>query len=1061
MLIQYIFTLPLLPLILSLNEERLLDSLYQINQKWDQIFEETVFLEKIKKGLDSEVNGKLGLKTMDFNDYSRDVSDSFNNFFEKKVNSLRKIIKTTEKVTTDMDYYQQRIDDAFECYNFQKRINNSNLYFMDLAMQKSGVHINVEAVKCDQEVVRDFEWTGLPEIERTFQDNVNVDPTIQRQYIGTYSGLTRVFPSFRWEAEPNQVTIDLFDPRFRPWFVGAESAPKDVLFLLDYSGSIKGQTLHLMKMIIMYILTTLTPNDYFNAIWYNSKKELLLSSCSGDGFIQATTRNKRLFQNIMDTIEEKDQATLPPAINMSLAQFVSDSYKKAYKKRQTSGGHKAIMLFTDGIEFWPTEEVKMFRRHYPKQKVRIFGYSMGYGTGHIPALKWIACETDGTYSIVDSISDVRMQSRTYLSKLVKPLADELSMIPPEDRLPIFSYPYMDTQGEGAVISVSAPLLNFMNNVSDESISLLGVASVDITLESLRLLSKSNENMYSFVIDNNGIVFYHPNLKVPPREVYSVRRTACHNVKGSIRHGTRVQYGPADERVKKIMGLIDSIFTLDILELEPDHSEKFKKFRDKMIKGDCSEAIDDGTKQYRCAKVKDTPLTIGFVWNKKSEVIDVEEDTKEMIFEENELVADWIRQPSLCSEFLSVNPLFSQYESLMDLAEKEAECMSVRDRRLLSLFHRAMSEWRQQWPYLDVNQTCETRISITDEQRHPHFHSAFVETLPGIVTFYPACNNKSMQHFFEDQPQLLKRPVDSEATNIRVDPFTQIVTTYRTLDNKDTKAVTALLGVQWNKKIFNELFTEAFENDGGMADCRNDNVKCYLLTSDMFILGSTVANEHLHLSTMEPQLLDHLVGRKVLEKTSRRDYQAECGIKDKRYEKFKGPASFSFRPMTIFNSLFNTVVSLIFSFISTESKPYYQNQTCHFQGRDFIEQCVVEENSYKLVSYNKITVRYKVTKDCYNTATVLPSPEKRLNMIVVEGTCKPSPSTANRIAMQYQYKPVRVEECSLTESTYRARPTIIFSEKYDVPPPDQCSSGAFKTAIFSMTIIMLTWTVMYY
>ncbi|CAD5216455.1 unnamed protein product [Bursaphelenchus xylophilus] len=1055
MLIQYLITLPLLPLILSLNEDRLLDSLHQINQKWDQIFEKTAFLDVLQKGIENEVNGKLTRTNVDFGSYTKQISENLNDFFEKKISSLRKIIKVTEKATTGVDYNQRWIQDEYECYNFMKRINNSDLYFMDVSSQKSGVHVNVESFKCDETVIRDFEWTGKEEIERVLQENLNGDPTIQRQYIGTYSGLTRVYPSFRWESEPSLVTIDLFDPRFRPWFVAAESAPKDILFLLDYSGSVKGQTLHLNKMIIMYILTTLTPNDYFNAVWYNSKREMLLSSCSGDSFIPATTRNKRIFQHMLDKIEEKDQATLPPAVNMSLNQFVSESYRKAYKKRQTSGGHKAIMLFTDGVEFWPIQEIKSFRKNYPKEKVRIFGYSMGYGTGHIPALDWISCETDGTYSIVDSISDVRMQSRAYLTKLVKPLADELGTISPEDRPPVFSYPYMDTQGEGGVISISSPVLNFMDNVTAETNSLLGVASIDITLESLRLLAKGNEGMYAFIIDNNGIVFYHPKLKLPPREVYSVRRTACHNVKGNIRHGTRVQYGPADERVKKIMGLIDSIFTLDVLELETDHTERFKKFRDKMIKGDCNEVVDDGNKQYKCAKIKDTPLTIGFVWNKKTSIVDLDEESKEILFEENDLVADWVRQPSLCSEFLSVNPLFSQYESLMDLAEKEAECMSLRDRKLLSTFHRGVSEWRQQWPYLDLNQTCEVHTSITDEARHPHFHSAFVETLPGVVTFYPACHNKSIQHFYEDQPQLLSRPTDTTSTKVRMDPFSQLVTTYREITDKDTQSVIAVIGAQWDKTIFSELFNDALENDDGLADCRNNGVKCILVTNDLFILGSKLPLNNIHLSTTEPELLHHLIGQKVVEIGRRQDYQAECGISDRRYDKVRGNTSLSFRPLTIFSNLINILISLIYSFISVESKPYYQNQTCHFQRRDFIEQCVVEENYFTLKSMQKVTVRYKVKKNCYHTGTILPSPDKRLNLIVIEGFCESDPSLAKKLSIQYEYRPYRVDDCTLSNLTYRARPTIIFNEKNEVPHPDKCSDTAgLKISILLMIAAVL-------
>jgi hypothetical protein len=89
------------------------------------------------------------------------------------------------------------------------------------------------------------------------------------------------------------------------------------------SGSVKGQNLHLIKIAIMQILTTLTPNDFINSIWYNNRREFMLETCDKTRFIPATTQNKRLLQDFLGKIEEKDQATLPPALNMSFDKFVS------------------------------------------------------------------------------------------------------------------------------------------------------------------------------------------------------------------------------------------------------------------------------------------------------------------------------------------------------------------------------------------------------------------------------------------------------------------------------------------------------------------------------------------------------------------------------------------------------------------------------------------------------------------------------------------------------------------------------------------------------------------
>lgn len=96
-------------------------------------------------------------------------------------------------------------------------------------------------------VVRDYTWTKDESIDGVFMENERDDPSIPNQFIGTYTSLTRMYPrknihssvnqlfiiGRKWEIEPEKITADLFDPKFRPWFVNAEAAPKDIVFLLD------------------------------------------------------------------------------------------------------------------------------------------------------------------------------------------------------------------------------------------------------------------------------------------------------------------------------------------------------------------------------------------------------------------------------------------------------------------------------------------------------------------------------------------------------------------------------------------------------------------------------------------------------------------------------------------------------------------------------------------------------------------------------------------------------------------------------------------------------------
>jgi hypothetical protein len=122
-----------------------------------------------------------------------------------------------------------------------------------------------------------------------------------------------------------------------------------------------------------------------------------------------------------------------------------------------------------------------------------------------------------------------------------------------------------------VLTVSAPIINrmFTKNGTvnpEDNYSFIGVAGVDMSLERLRLMLPNTDQIKSFIVDNNGVVVFHPKMNLPAREIYSIRRTACHKAPLRHRTGTRVQFGkfmfisnvqplslgPVDERIRKLM-----------------------------------------------------------------------------------------------------------------------------------------------------------------------------------------------------------------------------------------------------------------------------------------------------------------------------------------------------------------------------------------------------------------------------------------------------------------------------------------------------------------------------
>ncbi|ETN72180.1 hypothetical protein NECAME_18985, partial [Necator americanus] len=56
------------------------------------------------------------------------------------------------------------------------------------------------------------------------------------------------------------------------------------------------------------------------------------------------------------------------------------------------------MLFTDGLDEWPHAILDQELKYKDGDVIRMFGFSMGYGTGQLPLLHWMACRTFAKYS---------------------------------------------------------------------------------------------------------------------------------------------------------------------------------------------------------------------------------------------------------------------------------------------------------------------------------------------------------------------------------------------------------------------------------------------------------------------------------------------------------------------------------------------------------------------------------------------------------------------------------------------------------------------------------------
>ena len=84
-------------------------------------------------------------------------------------------------------------------------------------------------------------------------------------FFGARNGVMRLYP-----ARHSKVCDD-YDNRKRPWYIAASSGPKDIIIILDISGSMRRQDrISLAKTAAIDVINTFTIGDYFGVVLFSN-----------------------------------------------------------------------------------------------------------------------------------------------------------------------------------------------------------------------------------------------------------------------------------------------------------------------------------------------------------------------------------------------------------------------------------------------------------------------------------------------------------------------------------------------------------------------------------------------------------------------------------------------------------------------------------------------------------------------------------------------------------------------------------------------------------------------
>ena len=144
-------------------------------------------------------------------------------------------------------------------------LTNDSHFGGPVNLSMSAVHVPTNVFDRAPEVIRAIKWSE--ELDKIFVNNYQQDPSLSWQYFGSSTGFMRQFPAIRWHVEQ----VDLFDCRTRSWYIEAATSPKDILILVDTSGSMTGIKKEIARHVVNNILDTLGNNDFVNIITFSNE----------------------------------------------------------------------------------------------------------------------------------------------------------------------------------------------------------------------------------------------------------------------------------------------------------------------------------------------------------------------------------------------------------------------------------------------------------------------------------------------------------------------------------------------------------------------------------------------------------------------------------------------------------------------------------------------------------------------------------------------------------------------------------------------------------------------
>ncbi|KAM4747377.1 voltage-dependent calcium channel subunit alpha-2/delta-4 [Rhinophrynus dorsalis] len=944
-----------------------------------------------------DVEPTLSIEEVDGLELVKKFSEEMESMLRRKVEAVQRLVEAAEdadlnhefNASMEFEYYNSvRINEKDENDNYVELGNEfileTNEHFNDLMVNTtlSNIQLPTNVYNKDPDILNGVYMSEA--LNPIFVDNFKRDPTLTWQYFGSSTGFFRLYPGIKWVPDENGVIS--FDCRNRGWYIQAATSPKDIVIVVDISGSMKGLRMTIAKHTISTLLDTLGENDFVNIIAYNDYVHYI-EPCFKGILVQADRDNREHFKQLVDELHAKGVGTVNKAL--------IEAFKILKEFREAGQGglcNQAIMLITDGAveDYEPVFE----KYNFPDRKVRLFTYLIGREVTFADNVKWIACSNKGYYTQISTLADVQENVMEYLHVLSRP------MVINHDHDIIWTEAYMDSalpqseelfasQAQSLLLmtTVAMPVFSKKNETRSEGI-LLGVVGSDVPLRELLKLApryKLGVHGYAFLNTNNGYILSHPDLRPLYKEGKKLRPKPNYN-------------------------------SVDLSEVEWEDQDEI--LRTAMINGETGSLtmqvkvpVDKGkrvlflTSDYFYTDISDTPFSLGVVLSRgHGEYIligntSMEEGLHDLLHPDLTLANEWIycitdidpdhrklsqlqavkrflmgEDPDLeCDEELVQEVLFDAVVTapLEAYWTQLALNMSSQDDGIEVAFLGTRAGLMRKNQFVSSEKMSnkkflqyEEKESIFTMDHFPLWYRRAAEHPPGSFVFHIPSDD-SPDHNPSDndmsEPPVQPRPSDEQTFKEGGrKPEAVTVSTAVSVTVHSKTAIAAAIGVQMKLSMLQSMFWRATRQPNDIdcrsvdgrcpMSCEDETLQCYLIDNNGFIVVARDQEKTgVFLGEVEGSLMTQLLNMGIFRQVTLYDYQAMCKVPYHHHSGARGLLNPLFALMSAAQWLLSNIFLFFLEFSlcpfwssdnTAEAKSFFHTSHKH-KRQDMLQPCDTE------------------------------------------------------------------------------------------------------------------------